>query len=167
MTSKIKNKIDEAGLMILDLKDFEVKGRRASLDLATWLDNDFIIRESLFKKQLESVNWLEMKNTFVAVFCSKDVIIPPWSYLLIQSKLVGVARQVFFSDLHTMNLLLFQKEIEKLSLTKFKNRRVFLKICSGNTVPIEAISMCAHRLMPVVKSLFYGEPCSSIPLIKN
>ena len=167
MNHGIKNKIDEAGLITLDLTMFEVQGRRISIDLADWLDNDFIIKEASFKQKIKDYNWNDMEDAFVAIFCSKDVIIPPWSYLLMQTKLITIAREVFFSDIHTMNLLLFQKKLNKLNLTKYKNKRVFLKVCSGSAVPLEGLSMCVNKLMPHVKSLFYGEPCSSIPLIKN
>ncbi|MBF24996.1 MAG: hypothetical protein CMP49_00540 [Flavobacteriales bacterium] len=167
MNQNIKNKIDEAGLVTLDLKIFEVQGERMCIDLADWLDNEFIIKEASFKEKIEKYNWSKMQDAFVAVFCSKDVIIPPWSYLLIQTKLITIARQVFFSDIHTMNLLLFQKKLDELNLKEYKNKRVFLKVCSGSPVPLGGLSLCVNKLIPCVKSLFYGEPCSSIPLIKN
>ena len=66
-----------------------------------------------------------------------------------------------------MNLLLFQQSLQKLDVKKYKNKRVFLKVCNDPNTPLCAISMCAHILMPHVKSLFYGEPCSNVPLIKN
>ena len=66
-----------------------------------------------------------------------------------------------------MNLLLFQRELNKLDMRNFENKRVFLKACGGKDVPLAAFSMCVHKLMPCVKSLFYGEPCSNVPLIKN
>ena len=163
----VVNKIAKAGLVTLDLRSFIPEGDRVELDLINWLDNDLIIKESSFKKKLQEFNWASMRNAFVAVFCSKDVVVPPWAYLLIQTKLNGFARQVFFSDIDTMNLLLFQQELNKLDARNFKNKRVFLKACGGRDVPLEAFSMCMHKLMPCVKSLFYGEPCSGVPLIKN
>jgi len=42
-----------------------------------------------------------------------------------------------------------------------------LKVCVGNKIPIGAFALFADKLFPHVKSLFYGEPCSSVPLIKN
>ena len=109
MKHVIRNKIEDAGLVTLDLTMFEVEGRRVSLDLANWLDNNLIIKEKSFRARIKQFDWSEMKNAFVAVFCSKDVIIPPWAYLLIQTKLHGIAKQVFFSDLETMDILLFEK----------------------------------------------------------
>jgi hypothetical protein len=167
VSGEIINKIESAGLITLDLQDFIIPGSRIGLDLASWLDDGLIIKEASFKKRLGEFNWQELADSFVAVFCSKNVIIPPWAYLLVQTKLRGVARQVFFSDIHTMNLLLFQQKLNTLNIKQYENKRVFLKVCVGNQIPLGAFALFAEKLFPHVKSLFYGEPCSSIPLIKN
>lgn len=163
----IKNKVDDAGLVTLDVSTLVVPGKRTELDLSIWLDGGLVIKEALFRKNLAEFNWKQFANCFVALTCSKDVIIPPWSYLLIQMNLRNIAKQVFFCDLQTMELLLFQKALTKLEMENYKNKRVFLKVCSGNTMPFVFLSLCADILIPHVKSLFYGEPCSSVPLIKN
>tara|TARA_Y100000588_G_C13721983_1_gene697700 strand:- start:118 stop:621 length:504 start_codon:yes stop_codon:yes gene_type:complete len=167
MSGDIVNRVDKAGLIILDLNDFVVPGKRIGLDLADWLDDGLIIKESSFKKRLDSFISSGFENSFVAVFCSKNAIIPIWAYLLIQTKLHGIARQVFFSDIHTMNLLLFQQKLNTLNINQYKNKRVFLKVCSETKIPVGAFALVANKLINSVKSLFYGEPCSNFPLIKN
>tara|TARA_Y100001968_G_scaffold298572_1_gene308545 strand:+ start:192 stop:698 length:507 start_codon:yes stop_codon:yes gene_type:complete len=167
VAGEIVNKVESAGLITLDLQDFIIPGNRLGLDLADWLDGGLIVKEVSFKKKLVEFDWEELAGSFVAVFCSKDVIIPPWAYLLVQTKLRGIARQVFFSDIHTMNLLLFQQKLNTLNIKHYENKRVFLKVCVGNKIPLGAFALFAEKLFPHVKSLFYGEPCSSIPLIKN
>lgn len=167
MSSEIINKVDQAGLITLDISSLAIPGKRISIDMVDWLDENMIIREVSFKKRLSSFNWTRMQDCFVAIYSSKDIIVPPWAYLLIQAKLHKIAKQVFFCDLDTMNILLFKQGLEKLDLSEYENKRVFLKVCSDKVLPLCAISMCAHILMPHVKSLFYGEPCSSVPLIKN
>ncbi len=96
MNTGIVNKVEDAGLITLDLKTLEPRGKRIGLDLANWLDDDLIIRESSFRKKLSEYDFSDAKDAFVALFCTKDAIIPPWSYLLIQTKLYGIAQQVFF-----------------------------------------------------------------------
>ena len=167
MTRKIKNKIDDAGLITLDVLSLIPVGERKELDLAIWLDDGLIIKESSFKTKLNSFDWSQLKNCFIAVTCSKDVIVPPWAYLLIQMKLRNIAKQVFFCDLNTMNLLLFKTALNGLEVEKYKDKRVFLKVCGGASVPMVFLSLCANALMADVRSLFYGEPCSGVPLIKN
>ena len=167
MSSEIINKVDQAGLITLDVNSLAPIEKRDSIDLVNWLDDNMIIREASFRQKLSVFNWEGLKGSCVAVFCSKDIIIPPWAYLLIQTHLNLIAKQVFFCNLATMNLLLFQQSLQKLDVKKYKNKRVFLKVCNDPNTPLCAISMCAHILMPHVKSLFYGEPCSNVPLIKN
>ena len=164
---EIINKVEKAGLIILDPATLIPRGQRKKIDLIDWLENGFVIRETVFKKRLKETNWSEFENTFVTIMCSKDVIIAPWMYLLIQTKLCNIAKQVFFGEIETMDILLFKQALEKLDLTKYKNKRVFLKVCGDEKIPLEFLSLCVQTLFPVVKSLFYGEPCSSIPLIKN
>ena len=59
------------------------------------------------------------------------------------------------------------KNIESLNVEKYKNKIVFIKSCKNKLLPVAAFSIISGILLPHVKSLFYGEPCSSIPLIKN
>jgi len=167
MTDKIKNKIDEAGLLTLDVSTLIIGGKRKELDLSIFLEEGLIIKEAFFRKKLQAFEWNKFKNCFVSITCSKDVIIPPWSYLLIQMNLRNIAKEVFFCNLKTMDLLLFQKALKKLDMNNYKNKRVFLKVCSGNKTPLVFLSLCVSILTPHVKSLFYGEPCSSVPLVKN
>ena len=74
MGGEIINKIDSAGLVTLDLSDFIVAGQRIGLDLANWLDDELIIRESSFKDKLDDFNWQTMNNAFVAVFTSSKLL---------------------------------------------------------------------------------------------
>lgn len=167
MTATIKNKIDAAGLITLDVSSLVISGKRKELDLSIFLEEGLVIKEASFKKKLGAFEWEQFLNCFVSITCSKDVIIPPWSYLLIQMNLRNIAKEVFFCDLKRMDLLLFQKALTKLDVNNYKNKRVFLKVCSGNTIPLVFLSLCVSILAPHVKSLFYGEPCSNVPLIKN
>lgn len=164
---EIINKIDASGLITIDISDFNLKAPRKIIDLSDWLDEGLIIREASFKKQLQNHSWSDYSDCYVSIICTKDVIIPPWTYPLIQMKLRNIAKQVFFTNLETMDLLLFQQQLSIINFEKYKNKRVFLKVCNNEGVPLGCLSLCIDAFAPHVKSLFYGEPCSSIPLIKN
>ena len=45
----IKNKIEDAGLVILDITELHIKGVRKEIDLSVFLNEDLIVIESLFK----------------------------------------------------------------------------------------------------------------------
>ena len=119
MSSEIINKIEKAGLVIVDVSDFEPKSQLNNIDLANWLDDNMIIKEASFRKKLESFNWKPYLNNYVSVTCSKDVIIPPWTYSLIQVKLLNIAKQVFFTNIETMRLLVVQKNIHEHDFNKY------------------------------------------------
>ena len=82
-------------------------------------------------------------------------------------KLRNIAKQVFFTNLETMEIVLFQQKLNTLNFKQYVKKRVFLKVCNNENVPLGCLSLCIDAFAPHVKSLFYGEPCSSIPLIKN
>ena len=167
MIKKIKNKIDDAKLITLDINLLKPTNKVSEIDLANWLDEGLIIRESSFISRLKKLNPAPFENTAVAVFCSKKAIIPPWAYLLIQVKLLSFAKEIFFCNPNTMNMLLFERHLKTLNINKYKNKRVFLKGCSGEDFPLLYFSLCVTWLQGAVKSLFYGEPCSHVLLIKN
>jgi hypothetical protein len=54
-----------------------------------------------------------------------------------------------------------------LDLTTFEGKPVIVKGCSEKEIPESAFVYLSQKLQPVVKSLFYGEACSSVPLYKR
>ena len=49
----------------------------------------------------------------------------------------------------------------------FKNQRVILKGCGDRKIPEAAFVQIAEQLTKVVRSLMYGEACSSVPVFKK
>jgi hypothetical protein len=45
--------------------------------------------------------------------------------------------------------------------------RIVIKGCSKKPVPVAAYVYLTDRLKPLVKSLMYGEPCSTVPVYKK
>tara|TARA_B100001758_G_C18356144_1_gene582813 strand:- start:295 stop:804 length:510 start_codon:yes stop_codon:yes gene_type:complete len=168
MGELIRNKVSEAGLITVNLLDYIPKEKKAGIDLKDWLVDGLIIKELDFKKKLNHFDFSAFENTNTHIYCSKDVIIPVWAYLLLQTKLKSVSKYVFFGNKEEFNLILFKKCFdENFNLLTFKNKRVFIKGCGDPSLPIGAFSIISQKLMPIVKSLFYGEACSNVPLIKN
>ena len=163
----IRNKIAESGLVTLDLIDFYDTSPRKSIDLTNWLEDGLIIKENSFKDRLRSIDHGSFKGVCVNIFCSTDVIIPTWAYMLIQAEIQSFAKEVFFGNRDALELYLFQKKIHSVNFSKYKKKRVFVKSCKNKHLPVGAFSIISTMLIPHVKSLFYGEPCSNVPLIKN
>ena len=168
MTGTIRNKISESGIINIDILDFMPKNEVKGIDLKDWLVDGLIIRERDFKEKLKCFDLESFKDKNVFIYCSVDVIIPIWAFLLLQVKLNKLAEFVFFGTKNEMNLSLFQQSVEsKLKISEFKNKRVFIKGCGDPSLQLGFYSIVSQKLTPVVKSLFYGEACSNVPLIKN
>lgn len=164
----IRNKVSEAGLITINLLDYMPKEEKRGIDLKDWLVNGLIIREADFKKKLSGFDFSSFENTNVYIYCSKDVIIPVWAFLLLQMKLKSFAKYVFFGNEKELNLILFKRFVDvKLDFSLYKDKRVFIKGCGDPSLPLGAFSIISDKLIPIVKSLFYGEACSNVPLIKN
>jgi hypothetical protein len=59
------------------------------------------------------------------------------------------------------------KNINKININEFKDARVVLKGCGEEKIPEAAYFELTKRLLPVVKSILYGEPCSTVPVYKK
>jgi hypothetical protein len=86
---------------------------------------------------------------------------------LVTSHLQPYSRKVVMGTLEDLEVQLFSEEIQLLDVTPFKDKPVIIKGCSDKTVPQDAYVQLIAKLQPIVKSLFYGEACSSVPLYKK
>jgi hypothetical protein len=50
---------------------------------------------------------------------------------------------------------------------EFRDKKVVIKGCSDKEVPPFAYVKITELLIPVVQSLMYGEPCSTVPVYKK
>ena len=62
---------------------------------------------------------------------------------------------------------LFKESLSKIDLKNLENRPVVVKGCGDLPVPESAFVELTFLLQPIVRSLMYGEACSSVPLWKS
>ena len=167
MANTIVNRVAKSALITFDLEKFYQIGTRKALDLSQWLDQGIILREKFFRKKLKEHDWKVYKNQFIALYCSSDAVLPAWASLLVTTYLQPYARKVVKGTLADLEIQLFSDEIQNIDLKAFKDKTVIIKGCSDKTVPEDAYVQLITKLQPVVKSLFYGEACSSVPLFKK
>ena len=77
------------------------------------------------------------------------------------------ANEVVFGGLEVLETVLITKAIQKIDLSAFTDQRVVIKGCGDIDVPIAAYVEITNVLTPVVKSIMYGEPCSTVPVYKR
>ncbi len=167
MEEKIVNRVEASGLITINLEDFYVPGERLVMDMKDLLFQGLILKEKDFREYLKNENWEQYRDKLIAITCSNEAIVPTWAYMLLGIYLAPVAKKVVFGDLNALETLLFQEQLDKLKTEQYQGARVVIKGCGELPVPVNAFLDLANRLRPYVKSLMYGEPCSTVPLYKS
>lgn len=163
----IKNRVAESKLITFDLEELYQEGPREVLDIKDWLYEGFILREKEFRAHLDAVDWSQYQDTYVALTCSTDAIVPGWAFMLVTSKLSPFAKKVVVGCLETLETSLYQEQLAQLHLEPFKDKSVIIKGCSNKPVPENAYILAMTQIQKVAKSVMYGEACSAVPLYKK
>ena len=163
----IINRVTNSGLTSLDLEDYYTVGERVLYDLKDNLFMGLILKEKDFRQFLKTHDWTHYAHKHVAVVCSEDAIVPTWAYMLLTLHLQPHAATIVFGDLQKLEEKLFENKIEKIDPENYRNARVVVKGCGKIPVPTSAYVRITELLQPVVQSLMFGEPCSTVPLYKK
>jgi Protein of unknown function (DUF2480) len=164
---EIVNKVAKSGLVTFDFEEHYPEGTRMSLDIKDQLWMGMALKEKDFRDFISSHNWTQYQDAFVNVFCSADAIIPHWAFMLVATKLTGVAKEIYFGTAEEMEKSIFKKVIDSINAEDYRDVRVVVKGCGNKYVPTSAYADLAFKLQPVVKSLMFGEPCSTVPIYKK
>lgn len=167
MSDEIVNRVANSGLVNFDLEAYYPKGQRQIIDLKDWLFEGLILKEKDFRQAVKDYDWAQHQDQYVAIDCSADAIVPVWSYMLISNAISPYAKKVVKGNLENLESLIFHELINTLDIIPFKNQRVIVKGCSNLPIPESAYVAITNKLSPVVKSIMYGEACSSVPIYKK
>jgi Protein of unknown function (DUF2480) len=164
---EITNRVANSGLITLDLGEMYPEGDRVLLDIKDQLFQGLILREKDFREFITTHDWSQYKNKFVAITCTADAIIPDWSWMLLASALQPFAKKIVFGDLEKLETVLFTEVLSAFDTEQYRDARVVIKGCGDKPVPKTAYIELTRLLQPVVKSIMYGEPCSTVPVYKR
>ena len=164
---EIKNKVKESGIIQLDLADFKPKNELVGIDLSERLYQGLILKEKDFRLWLKENTWQQYEGKAVFIYCSTEAIIPTWAYMLVISKLMPYTEQVLVGARIDLEKKMIQDNIVAMDLSTMTDQRVIIKGCSDIASPEFAMSELVRVLQPVVKSIMYGEPCSTVPIFKK
>jgi hypothetical protein len=167
MEEPIINRVNQSGLIQLDLETMRLPGERVFFDLAPHLFMGLALKEKDYREFLSTHDWSQYQNKWVAIGCSADAIIPTWAYMLAATYLNPVAQLVVYGNLADLEKTLYLSQIEALNAEDFQDARIVIKGCSKESVPTDAYVSLMQKLQPIAKSIFFGEPCSTVPLFKK
>ena len=163
----IVNRVAKSKIRTIDLEKCYPEGKRIALDISQWLYKGFVVKEKEFRAALKEHDWSNYKDSNVAMFCSTDAIVPEWAYMLVSTYLREHASKVIYGTLQELELLLFQEAVDNIDANEYKDKPVIIKGCSEKVIPQNAYIQLVQKLQPVVKSMMFGEACSSVPLYKK
>jgi hypothetical protein len=136
-------------------------------DIKDFLYEEMILREKDFRAKIKEFNWEQFEGKNIALFCSVDAIIPSWAWMMIMTKLSPFAHMVVQGDLPALEMALFHQALASVDVKEYRDKKVVIKGCGKYPVPDSAYVEITRLLTPVVSSLMYGEPCSTVPLYKR
>ncbi len=164
---EIVNRVAKSPLITLDLKEFQVAGERVFFDLKDWLFQEMILKEKDFRAYVKEHDWSQYANKHIAVGCSVDAIIPNWAYMIVMSKLSGVATDVIQGTLDDLERRIYTDLFRVIDFTGYQDKKLVIKGCSDIPLPEYAFGEITKCLLPYASSIMYGEPCSTVPVWKR
>jgi hypothetical protein len=171
---EIINKVQQSGLVEFDLEEFYDNSERVCIDMKDYLtaipigsSEAYILKEKTFREKLNQLELAQFNDKLVAITCSVDAIVPTWAYMLFTIAITPNAKRIIIGSLETLETLIFNEALSKINVKQFENAKVIIKGCSNFNVPIHGYAQISAILKPYVKSIMYGEPCSTVPLYKR
>jgi len=167
MSYEIKNRVAESSLVTIDFDEFINQKKIIVFDLKMWLKDELILIEKDFRNNVNNHNWKNYNDHLVLIQCSNNAIIPHWAYLLISSKLKENGIKNFIGSEEDYNNYIIINSIHNIDLNEFKEKSVIVKGCSNYANKNYYYSLIVDKIQNVVKSLMFGEACSSVPIFKS
>ncbi len=167
MDEPLINRVANSGIRVLNLEDHYPQEEFAEFDLKPLLFKELILKEKDFRNALKEYDWIQYLDKIVLVFNSNDAIIPVWAYMLISSYLQGKSSITFQGTKEEFLKMHYQKVIDAINFSEYKEERVVIKGCSNRPVPAFAYAAITSKLIPFAQSIMYGEPCSTVPIFKR
>ncbi len=167
MSDLFPNKVAASGLITFDLEAYLPDAEIVMFDMKDYLFMGLILKEKDFREALKNQDWSAFEGKYVAITCTADAIIPVWAYMLAVSYLQPVAKDVFLGTAEEMKKHIFIKRLNAIDPEEFREKRVVIKGCGDQPIEDYAYAEITRLLLPVVKSVMYGEPCSTVPVFKR
>lgn len=167
MDQPLVNRVANSGLITLKLEEFFPTQPLAAFDLKDYLFMEMILKEKDFREALKKHDWEQYDGKILLVYCSADAIIPVWAYMLVASYAAPYTFDIYQGEAEDFYRSYFLRQLDQLDTEQYRDQRLVIKGCSDHPVPPAAYLEITRRLQPLVKSIMYGEPCSTVPVYKQ
>jgi len=160
----VVNLVDKSGLVQIEL-DTIASIRCLELDFTDWLWRGVVVKEKEFRAAIETLDTEIYEGVGVGITCSEEAIVPDWAWMMISSKLNN-AEFVVIGGITAARAEATRLAIVNLNIDDFIDKRIVIKGCS-NSGGAAYLVQIQQKLQPVVKSLMFGEACSTVPIYKK
>lgn len=167
MSGEIINKVESSRIITLDLSDYAPKKIIEELDLRQFLFDGLVLKEKQFRAELKDYNFEKYKGKTVALFCSSEVIIPMWAYMLIAVELEPICSKLYFGRASEVTQQIILENIRLIEGDKYSGKIVIVKGCSNIPLSESLYVEITKKLLNSVRSLMFGEACSAVPVYKT
>lgn len=164
----IVNKVAESGLLTINPETYLPPMDAISIfDIKPFLFMEMILKEKDFRAALPGHDWQQYAGRPVAIINSADAIIPMWAYMLIVTYLQPVDAKGYFGTAEEVKERLLLENIRQINADDYRDKRIVIRGCGDQPIPEAAFVAITQKLLPVAKSIMYGEPCSTVPVYKR
>ena len=167
MDTPLVNKVAQSSLITINLEEFYPTSEVVNFDLKDFLFHGLLLKEKDFRQSMKEHDWSAYKNKIFCVSCSTDAIIPVWAFMLVSSMVGPLAEQVFVGSEEEYLKHHYYTILEQIDYNQYVDAKIVIKGCSNRPVPAAAYASLTTHLKPHVKSIMYGEPCSTVPIYKK
>jgi hypothetical protein len=164
---EIVNRVAGSGLITIDLQELVDQALFECIDIRPALWQGLALREADLKSFTEGLIQQDFSNKVLWLDVPNDIVVPQWAYIWMQSKLYGKSKGFFLGPLLDAQRSFLKCHILNMQESDWEGKRVVIKGCTDQRITPEIQMLLVDRLLPWVKSLMYGEPCSTVPLFKR
>ena len=165
--NEIINRVAQSGIITLDLEVLIPGKELAQVDIKDQLFQGLLLREKDFRAWVKKHDWSQYEEKYVAIYCSSDAIVPTWAYMLIAVAIESFTSDFAFCKPEAFSAIISERKLALIKPEDYKDSRVVIKGCGEREIDNHAFVKLTGMLIPHVKSLMFGEPCSTVPVYKK
>ena len=164
---EIRNKVAESGIITLDPSRLFAPDVPLNFDLKDFLLHGFVLKEVEFRRQLKEIDWSVYSGKLVALYCSNDAIVASWAWMLVAHYVTAAGGICSYGSPDEVKEAQLLDAVRQWDVALYADEKVILKGCGDETISPAVYTAMTTKLVKVVKSLMYGEPCSTVPVFKR
>ncbi len=167
MSDKIINRVAKSSLQQIHLDEWMPDEHDVvSLDISEFLENQIVFREKYFREQINNFDFSGFTGKYVNITNHQEAIVPLWAYMILSAHLQHAQWVGSCAENESHNEII-RSVILKKDMSEYQNKPVIVKGCGKYDFSPEVYLLITRKLLPVAKSVMYGEACSSVPVFKK